>query len=56
MVIKVPHLKKVLVKVKVFWVVMPCSFVVGHQRFGGPCCFHPEDGGRMALRNVDILP
>jgi hypothetical protein len=24
----------------VFWVMTPCSDVVGHQRFGGPCCLH----------------
>jgi len=24
----------------VFWVVAPCSAVVGNQRFGGPCCLH----------------
>jgi len=24
-------------QVDVFWVVTPCSVVVGHQRFGGPC-------------------
>jgi len=23
-------------QVKVFWIVMPCSVVVGYQRFGGP--------------------
>jgi len=33
------------VQVEVFWVVTPCSVVVGHRRFGGPCC----------LRNVGIL-
>jgi len=32
---------------KVFCVVMPCSVVVGYQRFRGPCC--PEDGGSMDL-------
>jgi len=24
----------------VFWVVTPCSDVVGYQRYGGPCCLH----------------
>jgi hypothetical protein len=23
-----------------FWVVTPCSDVVGYLRFGGPCCLH----------------
>jgi hypothetical protein len=23
-----------------FWVVTPCSDVVGNQRFGGPCCLY----------------
>jgi hypothetical protein len=26
--------------VVVFWVVTPCSAVVGYQRFRGPCCLH----------------
>jgi hypothetical protein len=25
---------------EVFWVVTPCSVVVGYQRFRGPCCRH----------------
>jgi len=32
--------------VDVFWVVMPCSVVVGYQHFIDPCCLHllyPED-------------
>jgi hypothetical protein len=29
-------------KVAVFWVVTPCSDVVGYQRFGGPCCLHVQ--------------
>jgi hypothetical protein len=28
----------VKIQVAVFWVVRPCSLVVGHQRFRGPCC------------------
>jgi len=24
----------------IFWVVMPCNFASGYQRFGGPCCLH----------------
>jgi hypothetical protein len=30
----------VMFQVEIFWVVMPCSVVVGCQRFGGPCCLH----------------
>jgi len=26
--------------VEVFWVVTPCSVMVGYKRFGGPCCVH----------------
>jgi hypothetical protein len=29
-----------VIQVEVFWVVTPCSVVVGYQRFGGPCCLH----------------
>jgi len=28
------------IQVEVFWVVMPCSFVVGHQNFRGSCCLY----------------
>jgi len=45
---------------KVFWVVMPCSVVVGYQHFRGPCCLQlqdkDEDGGSMDLQNVGVLP
>jgi hypothetical protein len=30
----------VKIQVEVFWVVTPCSVVVGYRRFGGPCCIH----------------
>jgi hypothetical protein len=30
----------VMIYVKVFWVVTPCSAVVGYRRFRGPCCLH----------------
>jgi hypothetical protein len=38
-------------QVKVFWVVTPCSVVIGCQRFRGPYSLnlHPEDGGSMDL-------
>jgi hypothetical protein len=34
-----------------FWVVTPCSVVLGCHRFRYPCCLHlhPEDGGSMDL-------
>jgi hypothetical protein len=28
------------IQVEVFWVVTPCSAVVGYQRFRSPCCIH----------------
>jgi len=28
----------VKIQVKFFWVVMPCSIVVGHQHYRGPYC------------------
>jgi len=35
---------------------MPCSYVVGYRRFGGPCCLHNhiqgEDGGSMTLETL----
>jgi hypothetical protein len=30
----------VMIQVEVFWVVTPCSTVVGYQYFRGPCCLH----------------
>jgi hypothetical protein len=30
----------VMFQVEIFWGVMPCSVVVGYQRFRGPCCLH----------------
>jgi hypothetical protein len=30
----------VMFQVQVFWIVTPCSVVVGYQRFGEPCCLH----------------
>jgi hypothetical protein len=38
----------------VFWVMTPCSVVVGYQRFGGPCYFHlhTEDGSNMTSYHI----
>jgi len=37
------------IQVEVFWVVTPCSVVVGYRRFGD----HPEDGGsRLTLYDI----
>jgi hypothetical protein len=40
----------VMVQVVVFWVMTPCSVVVGYQRF------RVEDGGSKDLRSVHIIP
>jgi hypothetical protein len=32
----------VMFNVEVFWVVTPCSVVVGYQHFRGPCCLKLE--------------
>jgi len=34
---------------QVFWVVMPCSGMVGYRRFGGFWCLHPKDGSSKVL-------
>jgi len=41
-------------QVKVFWVVMPCSVMLGYRCFRGPSMLlpssgQPEDGGSMGL-------
>jgi hypothetical protein len=28
------------IQVVVFWIMTPCSVMVGYQHFGGPSCFH----------------
>jgi len=32
-----------LFQLDVFWVVTPCSVVVGYQHLTGPCCIHLQD-------------
>jgi len=34
--------EEIIVQVKVFWVVTPCSAAVGYQCFWGPCCYHKQ--------------
>jgi hypothetical protein len=43
----------VKIQVEVFWVVTPCGVAVGHVV--API-LTPEDGSKMVLRNVGILP
>jgi len=44
-------------QVKVVWVVMPCSFVVGYQCFRGLCCFHLQsEVPRMGKDGTDTGP
>jgi hypothetical protein len=31
-----------------FWVVTPCSDVLGYRRFGGPCCLRLQDNLSMS--------
>jgi hypothetical protein len=42
--------------VEIFWVMTPCSVVVGYQRFGRSCCPHLQAEGNKVLRNFGILP
>jgi len=39
-------LMEVKIEVEDFWVVTPCSVVVGYQCFIGPCFLHPSEDGR----------
>jgi hypothetical protein len=46
-----------MIQDELFWVVMPCSVVVGYQRFGGPCCFHLQgEVAGMGENDIDIVP
>jgi hypothetical protein len=43
----------VIFQVQVFWVVTPCSVVVGYQRFAGLRCLHLQgDGSSTDLCNL----
>jgi hypothetical protein len=37
-----------LIQVEVRWAATPCNVAVRHQRFGGPCCLHPQGEVRDA--------
>jgi hypothetical protein len=39
----------VKIQVQVFWVVKPCSVVVGYQRFTGQCCLHLHNSEDLSL-------
>jgi len=41
-------------QVKVFWVVTPCSDMVGYQRFGGPRCIF--QGEMTTWTSEKLLP
>jgi hypothetical protein len=52
-----------LFQVEVFWVVTPCSVLVGYQRFRVPCCLHlqGEVGGSQnqsyfATNSLSVSP
>jgi hypothetical protein len=36
------------IQVEVFWVMTPCSVVVGYRRFGGPRCLHLRGEDQIA--------
>jgi len=41
------------VLVGLFWVMIPCSVVIGYQRFGGPRCVHLQ--GEATNQAADAL-
>jgi len=43
----------VKIRVEIFWVVAPCSVVVGYQRFGHPCCLHLQ--GEVVLKDESSM-
>jgi hypothetical protein len=42
-------------QVEFFWILTPCSVVVGYQRFGGPCCLHLQDNNVSDVHAVSIF-
>jgi hypothetical protein len=40
------------IQVEVFWVVTPCSVVVGYQRFGGPFYLHLQGGTSVSYHQI----
>jgi hypothetical protein len=47
----------VIFQVKVLWVVLPCSVMVGHQCFRGPCCLCPQgEVAGVGENDIDIGP
>jgi hypothetical protein len=42
-----------MIQVAVFWVVMPYSDAVGHQRFGGPRCLHLQEAADQNTREPE---
>jgi len=43
------------IHVKVFWVVMSCSIVVGYKHFKGPCCHHLQGEVEWRWRHQSLL-
>jgi len=45
------------IQVVVFWVMTPCSDVVGYESFGGPCSFHlqSEMSGAWTEFKVEVF-
>jgi len=42
-------------EVDVFWVLTPCSVVLGYQRFGGPCCLHLQRTSETLVSYHNII-
>jgi hypothetical protein len=42
-------------QVVVFWVMTPCSDVVGYHRFGGPCCLHLQGEVSGAWIEIQVV-
>jgi len=45
--------RALIFRVELFWVVSPCSVVLGYQHFTGSCCLHLQ--GKVGLWNNGIL-
>jgi len=46
---------EVIVQVEIFWLLTPCSVVLGYQRFRRPCCLHIQSDGKAIWTSETLV-